>query len=114
MPSASTLRRILEACRSDRRPQDALIEHRDEVLHLLVDAGAATVLVFGSVARDEDGPDSDIDLLVDRLDPEAFSWGEPIVKDELEKLLGFPVDVGTMEDLRPAVAHDALKDARPL
>lgn len=81
---------------------------------MLRGAGATSVLVFGSVARGEDRPDSDIDLLVDRLDPEAFSWGEPVVKEQLQDLLGFAIDIGTLDELKPAVANDALEDARPL
>ena len=114
VPSPSTLGRLLEACRPGRRPREALIVHRAEVVRLLENAGASTVLVFGSVARDEDRPDSDVDLLVDHLDPENYSWGEPKVKTELERLLGFPVHLGQIDDLRPSVAQEALKDARPL
>jgi predicted nucleotidyltransferase len=56
--------------------------------------GAASVVVFGSVARGEAGPDSDIDLWVEfdhrRNDPASLDR----LAAELERLLGFGVDVG--------------------
>jgi len=43
---------------------DALAERRQEILALADKYGAYNVRVFGSVARGEAGPDSDVDLLV--------------------------------------------------
>ena len=40
-------------------------EHRDEILRVASLHGASNVLLFGSVARGEDTPESDVDLLVD-------------------------------------------------
>ena len=77
-------------------------------------SGASQVLVFGSVARGEDAAASDIDLLVDHLDPGSYSWGVPKVKAELETLLGVAVDVGEIGKLCPRVRAEALRDARPL
>jgi predicted nucleotidyltransferase/DNA-binding XRE family transcriptional regulator len=114
VPSEATLRRILEACSPGRRPRDALLGHREEVLRRLQRDGAKQVFVFGSVARGEDGPDSDIDLLVDHLDEQAYSWAVPRVAAELEELLGFTVDVAEVDALRPSVLAAALHDARPL
>lgn len=55
--------------------------------------GASNVRVFGSVARGEDGPDSDVDLLVD-LDVRTRGL-LPLgaMADELSVLLGERVDV---------------------
>lgn len=50
------------------------------------------VRLFGSAARDEDRPDSDVDLLVD-FDPESSLFDLIRLTRELEELLGFPVDV---------------------
>lgn len=45
---------------------DALLSrYRDGIVELAASYGATNVRVFGSVARGEAGPDSDIDLLVD-------------------------------------------------
>src|ERR1700743_3718542 len=46
-------------------PSRVLAEHRLEVLDLVRARGASNVRVFGSVARGEDTPSSDVDLLVD-------------------------------------------------
>jgi predicted nucleotidyltransferase len=40
-------------------------EHRDEILRVAGLHGAGNVLIFGSVARGEDTPESDVALLVD-------------------------------------------------
>lgn len=113
-PSEATVRRILGSCDPGHRPSESLRDHRDEVLALLHRHGARTVLVFGSVARGEDGPGSDIDLLVDRLDPSSDVWGIPKAQDQLEVLLGTKVDLGEIASLRPSVAAEALADALPL
>ncbi|HUW79203.1 MAG TPA: nucleotidyltransferase family protein [Candidatus Nanopelagicaceae bacterium] len=61
---------------------------------------ATAIAVFGSVARGEDGPDSDIDFLVD------FESGSSLfdicrLQDELEALLGISVDVVSRGGLKP-------------
>jgi len=75
---------------------------------------ATNVQVFGSVARGEDGPDSDIDFLVD-LDIRTRGL-IPVMelKDELERLLGERVDVAPRDALAPHVAERALAEAVPL
>ena len=47
--------------------QDAVREHRDEILRIAARHGATNVRVFGSVARGTAGPESDLDLLVDEV-----------------------------------------------
>lgn len=48
--------------------------------------------MFGSIARGEDGPDSDIDLLVD-FEPDSSLFDLLHLARQLEDLLGRPVDV---------------------
>jgi uncharacterized protein len=87
--------------------------HRDEVLAFARGHGAPRVLVFGSVARNEDGPDSDIDLLMDI--PTTYSlFAMTRLQRELSELLGVPVDLGSIDDLRPRVRERVLAEARPL
>jgi len=74
------------------RPSALLRARRDEVLAAVAKVGATDPRVFGSVARGEDGPGSDIDLLV------TFPPGADIVtlltlEEELADLLTVPVDV---------------------
>lgn len=69
--------------------------------------------VFGSVARGTQGPDSDVDLLVAfELGRSLFDLGGLVA--DLEDLLGRPVDVVTVEELRPHVRDRVLADALPL
>lgn len=48
---------------------DLLTAKREEILDTAARHGAHNVRVFGSVARGDTGPDSDLDLLVE-LDPD--------------------------------------------
>ncbi len=48
---------------------DLLKEKRQDILRLAENYGAANVRIFGSVARGEAGPESDVDFLID-LEPD--------------------------------------------
>ena len=65
--------------------------------------------VFGSVARGEDRPDSDVDLLVD-LPPHMGLLGLGRVQADLEAILGAKVDLVPASDLKPAVRARAERD----
>jgi uncharacterized protein len=65
--------------------------------------------VFGSVARGEDRPDSDVDLLVD-LPPHMGLLGLGRVQADLEAILGARVDLVPANDLKPAVRARAERD----
>jgi predicted nucleotidyltransferase len=58
--------------------------------------------VFGSVARGEDLPGSDVDLLAD-VPPDMGLLGLGRVQAELEAILGTKVDLVPANDLKPAV-----------
>lgn len=73
-----------------------LAVHRDELTRM----GVKTLAVFGSVARDEARPDSDVDLLVEFLGPATFN-GYMDLKFFLEDLLGCPIDLVTRKSIRP-------------
>ena len=66
--------------------------HRDAIRAAVVRHHGRRVRLFGSVARGEDGPDSDVDLLVD-FDTESSLFDLIRLARELEELLGRPVDV---------------------
>ncbi|MBW0255684.1 nucleotidyltransferase family protein [Cellulomonas sp. PS-H5] len=63
----------------------------------------SNVRVFGSVARGEDGPDSDVDLLVD-LEPGVSLFDLGRAQVELEQILERPVDLVPARMLKPRVA----------
>ena len=64
--------------------------------------GVKSLLLFGSVARDEATSISDVDLLVEFNRPVGY-FGLFALQDYLEKLLGCPVDLGTPESLKPRI-----------
>lgn len=72
--------------------------------------GVCSVFLFGSVARGEDGPDSDVDILVE-FDRPASLFTLADLRLHLTELLGRPVDVGTPGGLRPRVRESVLQEA---
>ena len=88
-------------------------QRRKEILRLATKHGATNVRVFGSVARGEAGPDSDVDLLVD-LGPKLSPWFPGGLLHDLEDLLGCPVDVVTEQALHWYIRDQVLKEAVPL
>ena len=86
---------------------------RTAILRLAAQYGARNVRIFGSVARGEARPDSDVDVLVD-LEPgrSLFDLGGLLM--ELQDLLGCRVDVVTEQGLRPRIRARVLREAVPL
>lgn len=70
---------------------------RDEIIHRF---GVRSLALFGSVARDEAGPDSDVDVLVEFEGPTTFD-GHMGLLVFLEDLLGRRVDVVTAKGIKP-------------
>lgn len=91
-----------------------LREHRAEINAAAKAAGAENVRVFGSVARGEDTPESDVDLLVDF--PARKQGLFPLLRlaGEIERLVGRPVDVAAVEVMAEQVREQALAEAIPL
>jgi hypothetical protein len=89
---------------------------RDEVLAIvaahrqqLQAMGVKYLELFGSVARDEAGPDSDVDFLVEFARPVGlFDFSR--VRLYLEDVLGCSVDMGTQDALREHLRKPVLKD----
>jgi predicted nucleotidyltransferase len=76
----------------------------------LHDLGVKSLEIFGSVARDEARPDSDVDFLVE-FSIEASLFDLFRVRHYLEDLLGCDVDLGTQDSLREHLREPILKDA---
>ncbi len=83
---------------------------REEILQIAARYGASNVRVFGSVARGEAGPESDIDLLVD-FAPEASLFDLVGLKQDLEELLGCEVDLATESGLHRRIKDRVLQEA---
>ncbi len=63
--------------------------------------GIRELAVFGSAACGDSHPGSDIDVLVEFKPDTHLGWKFFDAADELEYLLGRPVDLGTKDSLKP-------------
>lgn len=87
--------------------------HRQRIKLIVASHGLRHVRIFGSVARGEEGPESDIDLLVD-VPPGVGLFELGRCQSELESLLGAKVDLIPAADLKAGVTADVLSEAREL
>lgn len=71
--------------------------------------GVKSLALFGSFARDETTPASDVDLLVEFIRPTGY-FGLFALQDHLEELLACPVDLGTPESLKPALREQVQEE----
>jgi uncharacterized protein len=83
--------------------------HRQDLISAAAAHGVQNLRVFGSVARGEDGPDSDVDLLVD-LPPGLSLFGLGRAEADLQAILGTHVDLIPAADLKPGVRERAERD----
>ncbi|MBI4480009.1 MAG: nucleotidyltransferase family protein [Acidobacteria bacterium] len=90
--------------------EELLKSKREEILRAAARSGARNVRVFGSIARKEARPDSDVDFLVE-LEPgrSLFDLGGLLM--ELRGLLGCEVDVVTERGLRSRLKEKVLLQA---
>jgi hypothetical protein len=85
-------------------------EKREAILGACARYGARKVRIFGSVARGEAGPSSDVDVLVE------FEKGRSLLDHaglllDLEAILGCKVDVVTEPGLRERLRDRVLREA---
>lgn len=117
-PSLAALQRLLLAAGflavidlepvADGQPlRERVHRHRQEIIDLVTELGAADPRLFGSVARGDDGPDSDVDLMVDLL-PGHGIFALMRIQDAAEDLLGVRVDVVAADGLDDEVVRAAV------
>ena len=87
-----------------------LKDKREEILRIAAGYGARNIRFFGSLARGEGRPDSDVDLLV-TLEPGRSLLDIIAVKQDLEDLLHCEVDVVTEAGISPYIREQVLKEA---
>jgi predicted nucleotidyltransferase len=92
---------------------DLIERKREEIIRIATRHGAENVRVFGSAARGEAGPSSDVDLLVE-MTPDHSPWFPAGLTIDLEDLLGRRVHVVTAEALHPYLRERVLAEAVPL
>lgn len=88
-------------------------KYRSQILSLAKHNGLSNVRVFGSMARNEAGPDSDLDLLVE-IDKgkSGFALGGFLM--DVSELVHRKVDVVTEKSLHPRIREKILHEARAL
>ena len=86
---------------------EILRQQRDVILELHV----ASLYLFVSVARNQAKASSDIDLLVEFSMPVGmFAFAR--LQIYLEKLLGYAIDLGTVDSLKPYLRDRVLAEAK--
>jgi uncharacterized protein len=124
-PSVRLLARLIDAAGFEltlglRRPKGRLLRlsgpvgrkvrrHRQELVAAAAAHGVRNLRVFGSVARGEDRPDSDVDLLAD-FPPSLSLFGLGRVEADLEAIVGARVDLIPADDLKPGVRERVRRD----
>jgi predicted nucleotidyltransferase len=85
-----------------------LAAHREELRAM----GVERLSLFGSVARDEAGEGSDVDLLVEFTPGASIGIFEFLdVQETLASLLGAEVDLATPASLHPRLREAILREA---
>lgn len=124
-PSLPTLARLVEASGHDlqltlspRLPLQGPLagtlgrrvqQHRDQITDVAARHGVTNLRIFGSVARGDEDPDSDIDVLAD-LPPDTGLFTLMRLEAELSLLLDARVEVIPADSLRPDVRPRVERD----
>lgn len=107
-PSEEVRRRLSEALSG--RPSERIAKHRAAIRSVVAEHHAIAPRVFGSIARGEDAPGSDLDLLVEFTD-EASLLDEVALRLALTDLLRIEVDVVAQDTLRGELRDRVLREA---
>ena len=83
---------------------------KEQILEVAARHGASRVRIFGSVSRGDASPSSDIDLLV-HLNENATLLEQIGLKNDLEDLLGWNVDVVDDDAVSPAIRDVIMAEA---
>ena len=75
--------------------------------------GVVRLDVFGSVARGEDGPGSDVDLLYELAQGRSLGWEIEDLSQDFADLFGRPVDLVSRKALHPLSREQVLADVKP-
>jgi uncharacterized protein len=92
---------------------ESLLARREDILRVARQWGAHNVRVFGSVARGDAGPQSDVDFIVE-FEPDRSLLDHGGLLMDLQELLGCEVDVVSEGAMRPRFRSRVLKEALPL
>ena len=111
-PAVSQLLRSCE-CVAEVSPGDAFEAAVPVLKDVAAQRGFSDLAVFGSIARGEAGPDSDIDLIV--RPPKGTQVSDLVaLADAFSSIVGHHVDVMTYGGLKPGIDDDIRRDLVPL
>ncbi|NTW38074.1 MAG: nucleotidyltransferase family protein [Syntrophobacteraceae bacterium] len=89
-----------------------LMSKRDQILKIAAKRGAKRIRLFGSAARGDSGPGSDVDFLVE-FEPGRSLLDQGGLLMDLQELLGCKVDVVSEGGLRARYRERVLREAVP-
>ena len=92
---------------------DQIRAQRAKILQLANLHGVRRIRLFGSVARGEAGPESDLDVLAD-FEPGRSLLDQVGFEQDLEDLLKCPVEVVAEGGVSPYLEEQILREALPL
>ncbi|TAE60991.1 MAG: DNA polymerase subunit beta [Nostocales cyanobacterium] len=93
--------------------KEVLLPFREEILKIANKYGAYNLRIFGSVARGEATPDSDVDFLLE-LEPHCSLFDYIALTQDLAALLGRKVDIAEPQHLHDLIKEKVLSEAIPL
>jgi len=85
-------------------------EIKDKIIAILKKHGARKISIFGSFVREEAGPESDLDIIVEFDQPKGLIKFVGI-KNELSDILGMKVDLLTEKAISPYLIDNIKKEA---
>lgn len=96
--------------KGDRNMREEVLRMKERIGALARRQGARSVRLFGSAARGEERPESDIDFLVE-FDPACSLIDVIALENDLADLFGRKVEVVPMRCAKPRILASALKCA---
>jgi uncharacterized protein len=93
--------------------QTILEQHREAIKQICAKHGVSRISVFGSCARGDAHPESDVDLLIE-VGGETPPWFPGGLVADLEELLGRRVDLVEPDALRAEFRESVMAEAVPL
>jgi uncharacterized protein len=91
--------------------KELLQEKRDEIVAITAKHGAYNIRIFGSVARGEETPSSDIDFLIDYDLTKITPWFPGGLIQDLENLLNRKVDIVSSKSLHYLIQDKVFKES---
>lgn len=96
--------------KGDRSVREEVLRMKERIGALARTHGARSVRLFGSAARGDERPESDIDFLVE-LEPDRSLLDLIGLENDLADLFGRKVEVVTMPSGKPEIRASVLKGA---